>query len=58
MRRPGDEWRRAEREAFDHQGGELRLADAVAGLVATTAPIVLGLLVDRPDAGLIAGLGV
>lgn len=51
------EWRRAEREAFEAGGGGLRVADATAGFLAATAPIVVGLATEHPRAGLVAGLG-
>lgn len=52
-----EEWRRAEREAFDRSSDEVRLADAVAGMVATAAPIAVGLAVGHPHTGLFVGIG-
>ena len=52
-----EEWRRAEREAFDRRSDEVRLADAVAGMVATAAPIAVGIAAGHPHAGLVVGLG-
>lgn len=52
-----EEWRRAEREAFDRRSDEVRLADAVAGMVATAAPIAVGIAAGHPHTGLVVGLG-
>ena len=51
------EWLRAEHEAFERSDDRVRLADAVAGMVATTAPVAVGLAVGRPHVGLVVGLG-
>ena len=52
-----EEWRRVEREAFDRHSDEVRLADAVGGMVATAGPIAVGLASGHPHAGMVVGLG-
>ena len=51
------QWGQLAHEAFDAGDRRLRLPDAVAGMVAATAPLVVGLVVHHPHAGLVAALG-
>ncbi len=53
----GGGWRGLAHEAFDPADRHLRVADAIAGMLAATSPLVVGLLLDRPHAGLMAALG-
>ncbi len=56
-RAPDSEWLRAEHDAFERRDDRVRLVDAVAGMVSSTAPVAIGLVVDQPGAGLVVGLG-
>ena len=51
------QWGQLAHEAFGVEDRRLRLSDAVAGMVAATGPLVVGLVIDQPHAGLVAALG-